>query len=93
MKKSILLAAALLSAVSLAACNTPEDRAVGGAVLGGAAGAAIGAAATGKAGGALVGGVLGAVAGGVIGGSTAPRRECARRGYDYNGNLVCTAYY
>lgn len=92
MKKTIVLTVALMSAFSVAACNTPEDRAVGGALLGGTAGALIGGAATGKVGGAVVGGVIGAVAGGVIGGSTAPRR-CYRRAYDYNGNLVCAEYY
>ena len=93
MKKTILLSAALLSAVSLGACNnSPQDRAVGGALLGGTAGALIGGAATGRADGALAGGVIGAVAGGVIGGTTAPRR-CYRRAYDYDGNLVCREYY
>ena len=92
MKKTILLTVAMLSAFSVAACNTPEDRALGGAALGAATGAVIGGAATGRVGGALAGGVIGAVAGGVIGGTTAPRR-CYRRAYDYNGNLVCAEYY
>ena len=92
MKKLLIVSTAALMAFSVAGCNTPQDRAVGGALLGGVAGAAIGGAATGRAGGALAGGVIGAVAGGVIGGTTAPR-ECARHGYDYNGNYVCVRYY
>ena len=92
MKKTIALTGALLTAFSVAACNTPEDRALGGAAIGAASGAAIGGLATGRVGGAVAGGVIGAVAGGVIGGATAPRR-CYRRAYDYNGNLVCAEYY
>lgn len=94
MKKIMTIAAVMIVAGSLTACNnSPEERTVGGAVLGGAAGAAIGAAATGRAGGAVAGGVIGAIAGGVIGGSTAPARECARYRRDYYGNVVCVAYY
>ena len=77
MKKTILVAVALASAVSLAGCYTPEDRAAGGAVIGGATGAAIGAAATGRPGGALAGGLIGAATGAVVGASTAPP-PCAR---------------
>ena len=92
MNKVILAVMALAIAVPLAGCNSPQDRALGGAAIGGAAGAAIGGAATGKFGGAVAGGVLGAATGAIIGGSTAPRR-CARVGYDYYGNQVCTRYY
>ncbi len=50
MKKTLAAALAGLAALSLGACNTPEDRALGGAGLGALAGAAIGGA-----GGAIVG--------------------------------------
>ena len=94
MKKIILTALALASAVSLAGCQTQQDRAVGGALIGGAAGTAIGAAATNKFGGAIAGGIIGAAGGAIIGGATAPRqRHCGRYGYDYYGNQVCTRYY
>jgi hypothetical protein len=57
------------SGLLLAACGTnPADRAVSGAVLGGATGAAIGAIAAGPAGaafGAWVGGAAGATGGAV----------------------------
>ena len=95
MKKALLLSAALASAFSLAACNSPQDRALGGAALGAATGAVIGGATTGRVGGALAGGVIGGVAGGVLGAATAPVQptRCARYGYDYYGNYVCTQYY
>ncbi len=40
--KPILFAAALAAALPLAACNTPSERAAGGALVGGATGAAWG---------------------------------------------------
>lgn len=85
--KPFLLAAALATALPLAACNTPQQRVGGGALIGGATGAVIGGAATGRAGGALAGAAIGAVAGG----ATSPR--CARVGYDRYGNQVCVRYY
>ena len=97
MTKAFLITTALASALALAGCNSNNsgDRAVGGAVLGGAAGALIGGAATGRAGGALVGGLAGAAAGGIIGAATTPnqRRQCAEIGYDAYGNQVCYRYY
>ena len=81
--KPFLFAAALMSALPLAACNTPQERIGGGALLGGATGAVIGGVATGHAGGALAGAAIGA--------ATGPR--CARVGYDYYGNQVCVRYY
>lgn len=96
MKKILMISAVVFVAAPLAGCNnSPEDRALGGAALGGVAGAAIGGAATGRVGGALAGGVIGAVAGGVLGGVTAPQRRarCARYGYDYDGNYVCVEAY
>ena len=95
MKKTMLLSAGLLAALTLSGCYSPQDRALGGAAIGGATGAVIGGATTGRVGGAVVGGVIGAVAGGVIGAATAPVQpaRCARFGYDYYGNYVCTQYY
>lgn len=94
MKKLMSVAAVAILVSGLAACQTPEERAVGGALLGAAAGAAIGGAATGKWGGAAAGAAIGGVGGAVVGAATAPpRRECARWGRDYYGNPVCTAYY
>ncbi len=93
MKKTILIAAAMASALGLAACNTPGERAGGGALLGGAAGAAIGAAATGRPGGALAGAAIGAASGAVIGAATTPQAQCAQWDYDAYGNPVCVAFY
>lgn len=72
MKKIYALGIAALAVLPLAGCNSPEDRAVGGALLGGATGAVIGAAATGRGSGALVGGALGAAGGAIIGANTRP---------------------
>ena len=93
MKKVILLAAAIATALPLAGCNSrdPGDRAAGGALIGAGAGALIGAAATGRPGGALAGAAIGAAGGAIVGASTTPRR-CIRSGYDYYGNPVCLRY-
>lgn len=88
MKKTIVAALAGLAALSLGACNTPEDRALGGAGLGALAGAAIGGAATGRAGGALAGAAIGGAGGAIVGASTAPR--CPYGTYrDPYGNVYC----
>jgi hypothetical protein len=87
MKK--LLAAAILT-LPLAACYTPNDPALTGAVVGGATGAAVGGLATGRAGGALVGGAIGATTGAVIGSASRPVTQCE---YDpYYGREVCYRY-
>ena len=93
MKKAILVAAALVSALALEGCGaTREDRTVNGALLGGAAGAIIGGAATGRAGGAVAGGLIGAAAGGIMGANSPGPRRCVRVRYDYDGNPYCARY-
>ena len=95
MKKTLLLTLALTSAMALGGCGqTREDRAVNGALLGGATGAIIGGAASGRAGGALAGGIIGAAAGGILGANSepAPRRRCAVFRYDYDGNRYCARF-
>ena len=72
MKTIFALGFAAVAALPLAGCYTPEDRAVGGAFLGGATGAVIGAAATGRRSGAAAGAVIGAASGAIIGGSSRP---------------------
>ncbi len=88
--KPVLFALALSASIPLAACNTPAERAAGGALVGGATGAAIGAAASGSS-GALAGAAIGAVGGAAVGAATA--RECAQYGYDAYGRSVCVGYY
>jgi hypothetical protein len=84
-----LLAVAFI-ALPLAACYTPADPALTGAVVGGAPGAAVGGLATGRAGGALVGGAIGATTGAVIGAASTPRTTCE---WDpYYGREVCYEY-
>ena len=93
MNKIISIAAVAILAVGLGAC-TQEERAVGGGVLGAAAGAAIGSAVTGgRASGAWTGAAIGGLAGAAVGATSGEGRRCARVGYDYYGNRVCTAYY
>ena len=97
MKKAVCLAVALATTIALSGCNAnnPQDRAIGGALLGGATGATIGGLAAGNAGGALAGGMIGAAAGGIIGASTTPqpRHRCAEFIYDDYGRRRCSAWY
>lgn len=88
MKKLIAAALAGSLALSLGACNTPQDRALGGAGLGALAGAAIGGAATGRAGGALAGAAIGGASGAIIGASTAPQCPYGTVRDEY-GNIYC----
>jgi osmotically inducible lipoprotein OsmB len=90
MRKIMTLIAAGALTLSVAACNTPGERAGGGAVVGGLAGAAVGGAATGRAGGALAGAAIGAAGGAIVGSATAPRSPCRYGTYrDSFGNLYC----
>jgi hypothetical protein len=97
MKKMLVLSAALAGAVSLSACQTPQQQnALVGGALGGGAGALVGSAVSGgSAGGALAGAAIGAASGAMIGAATTPQPagRCAQWGYDYNGNRVCVAFY
>ncbi|MGL4727259.1 MAG: YMGG-like glycine zipper-containing protein [Bosea sp. (in: a-proteobacteria)] len=91
MKTFITLAAVAALGFGLTACNTPGERAVGGALIGGAAGAAIGGLATGRTRGALVGAGIGAAGGAIVGASTAPAQNpCPYGTYrDAYGNIYC----
>jgi len=103
MKRMILAGAVLASALALAGCYTPGDRAAGGAVIGAGTGALLGAAATGRGSGALAGAAIGAASGAVIGAATTPpppgyryarpAARCAEWAYDRWGNPVCVGYY
>jgi osmotically inducible lipoprotein OsmB len=94
MKKFLAMSAVVFTVAGLAACNTPGERAVGGALIGGAAGAAIGGIATGRGSGALIGGAIGAAGGAIVGASTAPQAQCPPRApylrYDPYGNAFCS---
>jgi len=91
MKKIVTAVAAGAMALSVAACNTPGERAAGGAVIGGLAGAAIGGAATGRAGGALAGAAVGAAGGAVVGAATA--RPACPGGYYLASDGYCYPRY
>jgi hypothetical protein len=80
MKKFLALA---VVGLSLTACNSPGERAVGGAAIGGLAGAAIGGLATGRTSGALAGAAIGAAGGAIVGAATTPTASgrCPRGTY------------
>lgn len=96
MKKLIVLSLALGAAVSLSACQTPQQQnALVGGALGAGAGALVGSAVSGgSAGGALAGAAIGGGSGALIGAAATPSYQggCAHWGYDYNGNRVCVGY-
>jgi hypothetical protein len=98
MKKTLMLAGALVAALSVSGCYTPQQQTgtLAGGAIGAGTGALIGSAVSGgSAGGAIAGGLIGAGTGTLVGNAvTAPQPgRCARWGYDYNGNRVCTAFY
>lgn len=95
MRKVVAVATVLAASAALVGCNSPGDRALGRAALGGVGGAAIGSALShGRAGGTLAGAAIGAASGAVIGAATAPQPpQCAQWDWDYYGNSVCVAYY
>jgi osmotically inducible lipoprotein OsmB len=74
MRTRILTTSAAIIAVglSLTACNSPGERAVGGALIGGGSGALIGGAIGGRR-GALAGAGIGAAGGAIVGASTTPQ--------------------
>jgi uncharacterized protein YcfJ len=103
-KRMIALALAFATALSLSACQTPQQQnAVVGGALGAGTGALVGSAVSGgSAGGTLAGAAIGAGTGALIGSAATPQptyygapppRRCAQWAYDYNNNRVCTAFY
>jgi hypothetical protein len=88
MRRILALSLALVSAVSVAGCETPQQsNALGGAVLGGAGGALIGSAVShGSAGGALAGAAIGAGTGALLGSAATPQSA-------YYGGPPPQAYY
>lgn len=79
-----------LAALGLGGCQTvQQDRALGGAVIGGVAGTAIGAAAGRTGGAALAGGLIGAGTGAFIGAATTPRHCYVWDRYGYRHRVRC----
>jgi uncharacterized protein YcfJ len=107
MTRILAFSLALAAAISVSACQTPQQQnALVGGALGAGTGALIGSAVSGGgAGGALAGAAIGAGTGALIGSAATPQptyyggygspppRRCAQWAYDYNGNRVCTAFY
>lgn len=102
MKRIVVLATAIASALSLAGCQTQEDRTVGGAAIGAVTGGVLGAAISGgRPGGAVVGAVTGGALGAAVGANTPaqpapppgpPPGRCVQVRYDYYGNPYCVRY-
>jgi hypothetical protein len=96
MKMAMGVALALMGAVSLSACETPQQQRgtlVGGA-LGAGAGALVGSAVSGgSGGGAIAGAVIGGGAGALVGNRVTRPRHCRAWGFDRNGNKVCVAFH
>jgi len=94
-RKVMVLALALAGAMSLSACQTPQQQTgtlVGGA-LGAGAGGLIGSAVThGSPAGVVAGAVIGGVSGGLIGNAVTRPRYCVRHGYDVYGNRICVRW-
>ena len=84
MKKKFALALALVGALSVSGCYTPQQQTgtLAGGAIGAGGGALIGSALTGgSAGGAIAGGILGAGTGALIGNAvTAPRHPLRAMG-------------
>ena len=99
MRNMLALSLAFAAALSVSACQTPQQQnALVGGALGAGAGALVGSAVSGgSAGGALAGAAIGAGSGALIGAAATPTPtyagRCAQWGYDYNGRQVCVAYY
>jgi hypothetical protein len=77
MNRLLALSLALAAAVSVSACQTPQQQ---NALVGGTLGA-------GTAIGAGTGALIGAAA------TPQPVGRCAQWAYDYNGNRICVAFY
>jgi hypothetical protein len=88
MKKIFALA---VIGLTLGACNSPGERAVGGALIGGGAGALLGGAVAGSR-GVAAGAAIGAVSGAVIGAATTPRGGRCPRGTYLASDGYCYRY-
>ena len=85
MKKFLATCAVLsVTGIMLAGCNSPGERALGGAAIGAGGGALLGQAIGGNTGATVAGAVFGGLAGAMIGAGTAPG-ECRYHQYDSRG--------
>jgi hypothetical protein len=93
----LALSLALAAAVSVSACQTPQQQnAFVGGTLGAGTGALVGSAVSGgNAGSTIAGAAIGAGTGALIGAAATPQPvgRCAQWAYDYNGNRICVAFY
>ena len=97
MNRLLALSLALAAAVSVSACQTPQQQnALVGGTLGAGTGALVGSAVSGgSAGSTIAGAAIGAGTGALIGAAATPQPvgRCGQWAYDYNGNRICVAFY
>ena len=97
MNRLLALSLGLAAAVSVSACQTPQQQnALVGGTLGAGTGALVGSAVSGgNAGSTIAGAAIGAGAGALIGAAATlqPVGRCAQWADDYNGNRICAAFY
>ena len=94
MNRLLALSLALAAAVSVSACQTPQQQnALVGGTLGAGTGALVGSAVSGgNAGSTIAGAAIGAGTGALIGAAATPQPvgRCAQWAYDYNGNRIAS---
>ncbi|MEP9370686.1 glycine zipper 2TM domain-containing protein [Mesorhizobium sp. KR1-2] len=90
MNKRLSMAVAL-AALTLAGCNTPQERALGGGAIGAGVGALAGQAIGRNTGSTVAGALIGGAAGALIGAATAPGM-CRYQQYDNRGRPLYDRY-
>ncbi|MEP9396849.1 glycine zipper 2TM domain-containing protein [Mesorhizobium sp. KR2-14] len=80
-----------LLALTLAGCNTPQERALGGGAIGAGVGALAGQAIGGNTGSTVAGALIGGAAGALIGAATTPGM-CRYQQYDKRGRPLYDRY-
>lgn len=92
MKNRLSMAAAVaLAALTLAGCNTPQERALGGGAIGAGVGALAGQAIGGNTKSTVAGALIGGVAGAALGAATTPGM-CRYQQYDNRGRPLYDRY-
>lgn len=85
------VAVLLVIALATSACNTPQERVLGGAAIGATGGALVGQAIGGNTGATVAGAAIGGVAGAMIGAGTAPG-QCRFQRVDSRGRPMVDRY-
>lgn len=92
MNKRLSMAAVVaLAALTLAGCNTPQERALGGGAIGAGVGALAGQAIGGNTKSTVAGALIGGVAGAALGAATTPGM-CRYQQHDNRGRPLYDRY-